>query len=110
MTMQEWIELPIDADRRVFPIPPPRALDRVVAGLCESASEYVRDVYLQTPIMTCYTLSWKQAPALLTELERLGITAPALFPGYAGAARGLFESRFQGQPEDYHIAGGGFYI
>lgn len=51
-----------------------------------------------SPALFKFELCHTQAPALLWYLAKDGITASKLFPGYAGAARSVLESRFQIPP------------
>src|SRR5262249_8645925 len=45
------------------------------------------------PTVMRLTLPWSQARRLLTLLSRSGVCSAALFPGYAGVADALWESR-----------------
>jgi hypothetical protein len=97
MSTWERITASSDADLRIIPIPRPRSLDDVVEGLWEVAPGYLRETYLDKPVMRSLCLRWSQAPALLEMLCRMGFSSSTLFPGYEGATRSLKEVRFQGE-------------
>jgi hypothetical protein len=97
MSMWERVIASSDTDLRIIPIPRPRSLDDVVEGLWEVAPEYLRETYLDKPVMRSLCLRWSQAPELLEILSRMGFSSSTLFPGYEGATRSLKEIRFQGE-------------
>lgn len=110
LSLADHAKLPEDADRRIFQIPRPVPLERVIRGLAESASSWTQLLYLGTPLLRSYSLPWKEAAPLLVGLRALGVSAASLFPGYRGVTRSIQEARFSSSFRDYRPSGGGFFI
>jgi len=62
-------------------------LDHVIA------THYFEHYFPNHPAVLKFTLPWSQAARLLTLLNRIGVSAASLFPGYAGVVDSLWESQ-----------------